>query len=66
MNTANEAIAIRIFEIKDRLFKIEKQYDNSKINEERVKLQLELKKISEKHFEDPFVRIGKDGRGANE
>ena len=66
MNTANEAIAIRIFEIKDRLFKIEKQYDNSKINEERVKLQLELKKISEKHFEDPFVRIGKAGRGANE
>ena len=66
MNTANEAIAIRIFEIKDRLFKIEKQYDNSKINEERVKLQLELKKIQEKHFEDPFVRIGKAGRGANE
>lgn len=66
MNTANEAIAIRIFEIKEWLVKHDRQYDNSKVNEQRVKLQLELKKISEKHFEDPFVRIGKAGRGANE
>lgn len=66
MNTANEAIAIRIFEIKDWLIKHDKQYNNSKVNEQRVKLQLELKKISEKHFEDPFFKIGKNGAGANE
>ena len=66
MNTANEAIAIRIFEIKDWLIKHDKQYDNSKVNEQRVKLQLELRNIEKKHFEDPFVKIGKTGRAANE
>lgn len=66
MNTENEKIAGRIYELKDWIVKHEKQYDNSKINEERVKKQIELEKLEEKHIEDPFIKIGKNGAGANE
>lgn len=66
MNTDNEKTASRIYEIKSRLIQIEKQYDNSRINEERVKLQLELKKIEARHIEDPFIKVGKTGLASNE
>lgn len=66
MNTENEKIAGRIYELKDWIVKHEKQYDNSKINEERVKKQIELEKLEERHIEDPFFKIGKNGVAANE
>ena len=66
MNTANEQLANRIYEIKEWLYNHDKQYDNSKVNEQRVKLQLELKQLEEKHIEDPFVKVGKTGRASNE
>lgn len=66
MNTANEHLVNRIYEIKEWLYNHEKQYDNSKINEQRVKHQLELKNLEQKHIEDPFIKIGKNGVAANE
>lgn len=66
MNTQEVKIANRIYEIKEWLFNHDKQFDNSKVNEQRVKLQLELKKLESQHTEEPFVKIGKNGAGANE
>ena len=66
MNTSEEKTTTRIYEIKSWLIEHDKKYDNSSINEKRVKLQLELKQLDEKHVEDPFVRVGKNGMAANE
>ena len=55
MNTSEEHIAQRIYEIKDWLLKHDKQYSISGINEKRVKYQIELKNIESKHQEAPFV-----------
>ncbi|MFM7795310.1 MAG: hypothetical protein ACKO7N_00940 [Candidatus Nitrosotenuis sp.] len=66
MNTAEERIASRIYEIKEWLLKHEKQYDLSSINEKRVKYQLELKNIESKHHEEPFVVITQTEKAQNE
>jgi hypothetical protein len=66
LNTADEKTASRIYEIKDWIIKHEKDLNNSKTNEQRVKYQIELKNLSEYHTEEPFVKIGKNGRGQNE
>ena len=50
MNTSEEHIAQRIYEIKDWLLKHDKQYSISGINEKRVKYQIELKNIKNNLF----------------
>lgn len=66
MNTSEEKTASRIYEIKSWLIENDKKYDVSGINEKRIKLQIELKLLENKHSEVPFIRTQKQESVENE
>ena len=69
MNTAEQSLVDKIFKLKERKIEIEKTrvfFRDSSQNEEIVKIDLELSKLDEKHYTEPFVKIGVERLANNE